>query len=358
MAPPPATPSPYRFVAHSKGRSDPQPQSSSRNRYSLPPSASTQQFAPTPKFSVRPPSSREDVAASAAGSPLVSRARPAWRGQQREEIEETVERGSDEDGGDGFRGGMSVDEGVGETELSSEAFQFLRPHKRRRSSPPAAERDAIYISDDAVDRDGDENDLRALSPTSSSSSQLGSPTNAHHPLPLPTAAYSIPPTTTTPRFHLAPPPPPPGPPSLPKFIIPTPAPTEPLAPLPEAFSPHRRGAKYLPSGLAATCREWVLSASQLGAQTRRFDGGREGDDGAAGWAARVRVHEVRHGEGMVLVRSGAGERWMLIGGHRVGERLRRGEVVGVKRPVWEVEVGGETWGVGVEWSLLGEDRGS
>ncbi|MCJ1438119.1 hypothetical protein MMC27_007506 [Xylographa pallens] len=359
MAPPPATPSPYRFVTHSRGRSEPKPPSSLQKRYSLQPSASAQQFAPTPKFSVRPSASHEDVSASPAGSPLVARPRPAWKGQQREEIEEAAERQSDEEGDDDHRCGMSGDEDAVDMELPSEGQQSLRPHKRRRSSPPPADTDAIYISDDAGDENEVENDTRAISPAFGSSSQLGSPTATQHPLSPSTAAYSIPPTTTTtttvPRFHLVPPPPStPAPLSLPKFIIPTPAPSEPLAPLPEAFSPHRRGAKYLPSGLAATCRDWVLSASQLGAPTRRFEGGREGDDGAA----RVRVQEVRLGEGMVLVRSAMGERWMLIGGHRNGEGLRRGGVVGVKRPVWEVEVDGETWGVGVDWSLLGDEQRS
>ena len=273
-----------------------------------------------------------------------------------------MERLSDEEGDDDRRCGMSGDEDAGDVESLSEAQQSLRPPKRRRSSPPAADRDAIYISDDSGDGKEDGDDTRAISPTSSSSSQLGSPTATHHPLSSPAAAYSIPLTTITttaaaPRFHLAPQPSTSAPLSLPKFIIPTAAPSESLDPLPEAFSPHRRGAKYLPSGLAATCRDWVLSASQLGAPKRRFGGGREREDGAAEWAARVRVQEVRLGEGMVLVRSAMGERWMLIGGHRTGEGLRRGGVVGVKRPVWEVEIDGETWGVGVEWSLLGEERG-
>ncbi|MCJ1382095.1 hypothetical protein MMC17_005207 [Xylographa soralifera] len=353
MAPPPATPSPYRFVTpHAKGHPEPKPPSALRTRYSLPPSASAQQFAPAPKFSVRPSASHEDVSASTASSPLVSRARPAWKGQPpREKIEETAEQHS---GDDDPRGGISVDDDddTKGTELRSAGQQA---RKRRRCS---ADRDAIYISDDAVDGSEDDDDPGALSPTSGSSSQLGSPRTTQHALPPPTAAANSIPPPTTPRFQLAPPLAPLAPLSLPRFIIPAPAATEALAPLPEAFSPHRRGAKYLPSGLAASCREWVLSASQLGAPTRKVKSGREGDGGAAEWVARVEVREVRQGEGVVLVRSGTGERWMLMGGQRTGEGLRKGGVVGVKRPVWEVEIEGETWGVGVEWSLLGEERGS
>ncbi|MCJ1387996.1 hypothetical protein MMC18_000840 [Xylographa bjoerkii] len=356
MAPPPVTPSPHRFVTHSKGRPEPKPRSSLRNHYNLQPLTSAQQFAPTPKFSARPPHSYDDVSAATTTSPLVSRAGPAWKGQQREEIEELAERDSDKEGDDDRGRGMSVDKDA-EMTTALPSAQAIRPHKRRRSSPPAADRDAIHTSDEAVDGNEDEDYPGALSATSASSSQLDSPTARPQALPS-TATYSVP-ATTTPRFHLAPPPSTLVSLALPKFIIPTPAATEPLAPLPEVFSPHRRGAKYLPSGLAATCRDWVLSASQLGAQTRRFESGWEGGDMETEWAARMKVQEVRHGEGMVLVRgSGTGERWMLIGGHRSGEGLRRGGLLGVKRPVWEVKAGGEVWGVGVEWSLLGEERGS
>ncbi|MCJ1398711.1 hypothetical protein MMC11_001912 [Xylographa trunciseda] len=358
MAPPPATPSPHRFVTQSRGRPEPKPQSSLRNRYKPDLPVRAQQFAPTPKFSVRPAPSHEDVSASPISSPLVSRARQVWKGQQGDDIDETTEQDSDNDGDDDRYGGMSLDENTGGTALPSEGHQPIRPHKRRHSSPPAADRDAIYISDDA---EGNEcrDDPGAQLPASGSSSQLGSPTTTHQPLPPATAPHGIPPSTT-PRFHLAPPSSTPTPVTLPKFVIPTPAAVEPLAPLPEAFSPHRRGAKYLPSGLAATCRDWVLSASQWGAQTRRLEDGRQGNCMEVEWAARVRVQEVRHGEGMALLRgSVTGERWMLIGGDRSGGAdLRRGGVVGVKRPLWEVEVGGEVWGVGVEWSVLEEERGS
>lgn len=62
----------------------------------------------------------------------------------------------------------------------------------------------------------------------------------------------------------------------------------------------------------------------------------------------VRGAEVGGGRGMQ--RGGRGEeKWVLVGG-RGGVRV--GGVVGVGRPVWEVEVGGEAWGVGVEWKVL------
>jgi hypothetical protein len=35
-----------------------------------------------------------------------------------------------------------------------------------------------------------------------------------------------------------------------------------------------------------------------------------------------------------------------------GEELRKGKVVGIKGPVWEVVIEGQRWGVGVEWKVM------
>lgn len=55
-----------------------------------------------------------------------------------------------------------------------------------------------------------------------------------------------------------------------------------------------------------------------------------------------------------------GKGWVLIGpGSRAGAgvavgggNVSKGDVVGVKRPVWEMNVAGELWTVGVEWAVL------
>lgn len=57
--------------------------------------------------------------------------------------------------------------------------------------------------------------------------------------------------------------------------------------------------------------------------------------------------EEEGGKGWVLVGPGTG-----AGGVAGGEDVRKGDVVGVKRPVWEMEVAGELWTVGVEWAVL------
>ncbi|MCJ1471406.1 hypothetical protein MMC13_000045 [Lambiella insularis] len=316
MPPPPTpiTPSPHRFALP---RPHPKPPSSLHNAQSAqhPPP----QFAATPRFSLRPPSHHADSPVLPPTSPLAARAKPPWKPQRREEIEDTASSPRSDDP----TPIPSIDP-VPDHELLP--HHSLRPRKRPRSPSTAAAREAIYISDDAASED---------SSVDSSASPASEDTHSPPPPPLP--------PTTTPRFHFPTSPSTPTAPLPPRFVLPTPLPTDPPVPLPEVFSPHRRGAKYLPSGLAATCREWVLAASQRGAQTGR------GEE----WVARVKVEEVQVGERMVLVRGGEGERWMLMGGGRVG----RGETVGVKRPVWEVEVEGGVWGVGVEWRVLGEGEG-
>jgi len=82
----------------------------------------------------------------------------------------------------------------------------------------------------------------------------------------------------------------------------------------------------------------------------------EGDE------VRVKVVEVRGGWGngngdVVLVRTTGGDgkvrKWMLLGSGGRGTAVRAGAVVVVRAPVWEVEVRGERWGVGVEWRVDG-----
>lgn len=163
-------------------------------------------------------------------------------------------------------------------------------------------------------------------------------------------------------------------------------------PPPDAFSPRRRGAKYVPGGLAASVRDWFVDV---------WAGAGGGAGGAAGaeWAARVTVCEVRAAAGMVLVvgryvraqaqdvgeREGKGvvesegfdtvggeggdgvdevdvspgnARIVLAGSPRVAGLERRpevrpGAVVGVGRPTWEVEIPGQgRWAVACEWAVL------
>ena len=121
--------------------------------------------------------------------------------------------------------------------------------------------------------------------------------------------------------------------------------------------------------MAAEVRGWLLDL-----ETRSGggagDGGKEGMKGEMGdgrVAVRVRIEDVRGGKGgcgTVLGSreggGGGGEVKMLLSERGPGEGLKRaedverGRIVGVRRPVWEVELdGGERWGVGAGWSVVG-----
>lgn len=55
----------------------------------------------------------------------------------------------------------------------------------------------------------------------------------------------------------------------------------------------------------------------------------------------------QHGVRMLLAGQGG------VRGVAGGVRLRVGDVVGVRAPTWEVDVGGEVWVVAVDWAVLG-----
>ncbi|KAI0015120.1 hypothetical protein F4780DRAFT_115463 [Xylariomycetidae sp. FL0641] len=153
-------------------------------------------------------------------------------------------------------------------------------------------------------------------------------------------------------------------------------------PLPDAFSPHRgRGgaAKYVPGGMAATLRDWLVDVE---AGAGHATGGPNGGAGIWGtdrkdeWTARVRVEEVTGAAGMRLVGgrrvvgSGGGSdkteeigvgpavRVLLAGSGRLAPLARRiqvvpGSVVGVARPTWEMELPGlGRWVVACDWAVL------
>lgn len=143
------------------------------------------------------------------------------------------------------------------------------------------------------------------------------------------------------------------------FVLPQ-APQSPPQTHPSSlFSPQKKGQKFVPGGLAATVREWVVEASQPLYQNRHR---REEE-----WDCRFRVENVRIfdglGNGVQLVRTngggvsgGRGKSWVLMGQGKRCERdenLARGTPVGVRRPIWEVRVEEEDWSVAVEWSVIG-----
>ncbi|KAI1408434.1 hypothetical protein F5Y13DRAFT_109230 [Hypoxylon sp. FL1857] len=144
-------------------------------------------------------------------------------------------------------------------------------------------------------------------------------------------------------------------------------------PLPDAFSPHRKGVKYVPGGLAAEVRDWFVDvwagASVVGPGAAKRDGE---------WIARILVEEVRYAPGMALVTgrhfkhedehndppvSGGdaqtrSTRIVLAGSPRIvglekRQGVRPGVVVGIGRPTWEISLPGQgRWNVVCEWAIL------
>lgn len=83
------------------------------------------------------------------------------------------------------------------------------------------------------------------------------------------------------------------------------------------------------------------------------------------WDFKIDVADARSdglGQGIVLVREKEGKGWALIGKGRKGNeaeegdeekvQVQRGYEIGVRKPVWELELLGEKWVVGVEWEVL------
>lgn len=181
----------------------------------------------------------------------------------------------------------------------------------------------------------------------------------------------------------------------PQFIIPRapPSPTKSAAPLPETFSPSRKKAKYVSGGLASTLQSWVhetASAGHAALTNSAVVWGRDKEDGVK---LKIRVTDATGGrfsdeEGteswpgsVVFVRgvtdiglynaSRASSSVADDGDHtdikvmlagqggargKGGICIRRGAVLGVRAPMWDVQVGlgdqAETWIVAVEWVIL------
>ncbi|KAL5121432.1 hypothetical protein ACEQ8H_000503 [Pleosporales sp. CAS-2024a] len=177
----------------------------------------------------------------------------------------------------------------------------------------------------------------------------------------------------------------------PAFILP-PQPTspqKPSKPLPEIFSPSRKSQKYVPNGLAATMQGWIIETANTGfaAQEHSATGGvvsgRAREDGV-----KVKVcvkaalsSTMQSGDELecfpghfVFVRGETepgiyndsrasalidnnGQVQILLAGQgsargSSGVRIRTGCVVGLRAPIWHVDVEGEAWMVGVEWVVL------
>ncbi|KAF2748263.1 hypothetical protein M011DRAFT_466677 [Sporormia fimetaria CBS 119925] len=169
-------------------------------------------------------------------------------------------------------------------------------------------------------------------------------------------------------------------PTRPPFLLPTrtsPAKTQSRLPAPEAFSPSRKGNKYVAGGMAATLQSWIVETANTGYQAHLKDTVVWGRDREDGVKMRVRVLNVdEDGVGNVVLARGevvgsnalhanayqvsedGSLNLLLVGSGFVGGkktarvRVSQDDVLGLRTPFWETEVAGDTFMVGVDWILL------
>lgn len=128
-------------------------------------------------------------------------------------------------------------------------------------------------------------------------------------------------------------------------------------PAPEAFSPHRRGHRFVPGGLATTAQQWVIEVGRTAIETRENQPYLRGEE----FAAHGKVEQVEvEGKGPCLVKArtenGGLLNIMLPPASRNSfdelQAILAGNSIAIKAPIWELELQGATWTVGIEWKLL------
>lgn len=318
------TPSPHRFITSKPANPTSKPSSSLRFQQGASQLTSSQQFTPAPRFnfsSTQKPATGNATPAAQYASPLSRRphlpgAIPKKSG---EDIEETGSGYDDAEGLDSYGSLFPL-----HTQSTS---------KRRRPNPP----EAVIISSD---------------PPSPSPSPTTPPYPTIEEDDGEAIPYSDSNTHTRPRFVL-PTPKPGGTPSIPSrppLILPPRSPS-PTTTIPAFFSPHRRGQKYFPGGLASSVRDWIVETSQ---QAHNRAHARKGEEQV--WEMRFRVCGCRMEDpnaGMILVQErNEPKRWMLVGKGRGETNVEAGCIVGIKEPTWEVMVGQESYMVAIEWKVL------
>ncbi|KAF9772679.1 hypothetical protein IL306_009603 [Fusarium sp. DS 682] len=126
--------------------------------------------------------------------------------------------------------------------------------------------------------------------------------------------------------------------------------------LPVAFSPQRRGAKYITGGLAAELQGWLSEVK-----------GWEGVAPATTSTKKVIIDEIRPGRRMYLVKGRTDtteeNRYLLAGEGRLtglGQRMSVivGSVVDVGQPVWDIVLDGQVWTVACDWGISESEKTS
>lgn len=140
-----------------------------------------------------------------------------------------------------------------------------------------------------------------------------------------------------------------------------------IDPLPDQFSPHRRGHRYITGGLSAEVQGWLVDLEN---RSSGHDRAREVN---RVWAVKLIIDTLSsgskssmtlasgrqiHSEGSGAIVDNIGTVDVILAGEGFGEGLAKGgqistgKIVGIKAPVWETEIDGRKWGVGVNWRVL------
>ncbi|KAI9647813.1 hypothetical protein NHQ30_004201 [Ciborinia camelliae] len=361
--PPPVTPSPHRFVI--KKQPPPPPPRSQLAQESTPRLSNTQQFNTTPRFTFSSTPRHAGTQSIPSSTPVGRYLTPGHRTPKTREriddpsddypaqlpLHDSVETNGDFDTDIEFS-----------TQNAEDDYEIdTRSSKRRRISPSPAD-----VASEEYDESKDDDLLLSSSlpivssPISNRPNALPS-TNSKPKFLLSTLLPPSTPQSTAPSTFLKPP----------RFRPPDPAETQGNTdPLPEQFSPHRKGQKYVAGGLAAEVRDWLIDIDSS-IPSHGTTGVQKGKNKE--WIVKMLVNEVSGSGrmGMCLVKGrqmrdvdgeevvdDLGMVKVILAGEGTGTGLQRGrdvevgKVVQIKGPVWEMVVEGEKWGVGVDWKVL------
>ena len=141
-------------------------------------------------------------------------------------------------------------------------------------------------------------------------------------------------------------------PSFMRASVPT---QEPDEPLPEVFSPLKRGQRFVPGGMAAELQTWVFETGNEAIHSRR------GEDhlGGQNYAMTVKITQAEGIKPITIIGLTSDEtevRLLLVEGQPSREprkeSMKVGSTVGVKAPAWTVVIDSQDWIVGVDWKVL------
>ncbi|KAK0287411.1 hypothetical protein LTR91_001711 [Friedmanniomyces endolithicus] len=339
----PMTPSPHRFLTGEQRQTSPSKEAkapsalrrlanprSAEILVSQPPSTAASQFVPTPRFSAgkqRYSPSRHPSPPRAAFVDTLRAGRSDGIGEDAENVPSESPIGSDDEMLDNEEAGaVFTTEGHGTANQELASSLPLSPKRRR-------------LNDQAETNVADE----VLSP-GRTTFQLPRTPASHLRSIVPRFSHLSSSIASTAEGQVVQ--------HRPSFLRSSVAPSGPSEPLPEAFSPHRRGQKFVRGGMAATMQQWIVETGQAAVQSRRGHAYLCGED----YVFKARVEAVEGG-GPYLARAMTGDgevvHIMLAAGRGDDEAtVVVGSIVGVKAPTWAVECEGKAWKVGVDWKVL------